>query len=284
MKKTKNQPKKMKKIVFILMSFLILSCTKEEESPFKGDGLIRTIKVVNSDKLKDTRDQFFFYNDDDSLKRILGFNTFAGEYEYDLEGNLSKITSTVTSSLTKTTTFEYNEENKLISVTELANDVAVSDPLEFSYENNTISILDVREGAILDIKVELTLDTEGRVITKKTFNGNDSDFDLISEKKFNYNTLGNVVSVLETDYLPTETSKSTNYNYETLKNPYYGAYSEIFKSIYPWLFFSNIEINNRSGITPNIVKDANISYKRNNDLPTEGFNRNDGLRTEFNYY
>ncbi|MDO6801524.1 hypothetical protein Q4595_03580 [Wenyingzhuangia sp. 1_MG-2023] len=258
------------KFLFLITSFILFSCSSGDENSLSDNSILRTVTYTNA-----TKNEAYIYDNSGLLIRTLLNGSINESYE-SVDGRIVKKTRGNNSY-----TYEYNTDGQLIKRSDFENDEYLQFYIEFTYDNNKVTAIRKDEtGGVFDQKTEFLLDSNGRVTSKKEL---DNNGDALSEEVFNYNSSGNIVKVTNINSV-SSTSTTTTYEYLSIKNPYYTSFRETYNSIYLDVFYSGHSILNSSGFSVYLLKNDFISYKSNNNFPTESNNSESEEKIKFNYY
>lgn len=263
----------MKTQLLLLASLFLIACSSSDDINLNDNSLLRTVTYDDV-----TQNEAYVYNDSGLLTRTLlnsnlneEFQSENGQITQKTKGNLSY-------------KYEYYDDGKLQFRRNYQNNEYQNSYIEYVYEGNLVTAtLKDEDGILFDQKTEFILNNNNLVVQKKTYTNNGTSFDVLFDETLEYDTLGNIIktSVENTITLVTTT---TEYEYTSIKNPYYIAFKETYNSIYLDVFYSGYSIQDATGVAPYVLNNESITYKTSNNLPIESINSEDNSKIKYNYY
>lgn len=263
----------MKIKLLLLASLFLAACSSSDELNLSDSPLLRTVDYTDT-----SLNEGYIYGDNNLLDKTL----INGSLNESFESENDKIVKKTKTSLSYT--YEYDDNGRLKTRKDFLNDISLNRHIEYSYNGDlvTATLID-EEGIIADQKTEFVLDSNGRVLEKKTYATSGDSFELLFDETLTYNTNGNITQ-LSVENITTLLTTTTTYEYTAIKNPYYYAFKETYNSIYLDVLYSGYSVRDNMGISPFLIDQESVTYKTNNNFPVESVNSENNTVTEYRYY
>ncbi|MDO6802889.1 hypothetical protein Q4595_10555 [Wenyingzhuangia sp. 1_MG-2023] len=266
-------------MLFLILSLLfIISCSDSEKGEkFDLETKNKLLTSVINGQTEDCTPQINFAYKEGLLQETTSCNQgliFNGKYTYD-ENLLSYYEFVY-----RKYSFFYSN-NKLTSVHYFRDRPYVRDTLNISYENNIIKT--TLNHDINGFKTELTLNEENKVTMRviKYMNPTKTNDTL----HFSYDTNGNIDKIIN---ITSNNSKTWDFKYTTIRNPYFETYNKLYNGIYLTLFSGYSldfeKFDDHYGLSPFLIQNDSFEYEINKfNLPIKKHNLNDNSIIEFFY-